>query len=572
MRARAALQRFPIAQWKENLSVMQDTAIRLSQKQAFKERSKLSVFSNQGSGISTPRRFWSGQSSMPNTVPPSALPSAAPSGQSTRASSPTGEGNGRRGPLSLGLRVGPGHAPKREGRRRKRLTKSNPASRASSIGPSSAPNSRNASPARRFKRKSKSQVRDSALDTTSEDVPAIPPLPERLNGRLPAVPPLPEELRSRIVSRFTEGTEQDGNDSGNESQGDVRRLRFTSMIGEDTQGGSISGDERTDIEDDPIEAVVDEYILSPEEQAASKKQRRAAALRNSDTSSESDYSGGASRSATTRGNVAEDEILPIGSPTANDTLLSPHLGNTPAQEQSTTAPAAAYLSLGTVLQGKKDYKLQNVEPFFTDSTGLYYNAFEKKLKKLNGKSSESTLCVEEYLTMSEKDWFNRFRDVKMGKSAASTPASSVFRLPLGRHDSNGSANSDVLDANGDAEYNRAEQYLLNEDYKPPTGIKKILLTRIGQWPLYSFLLAFVSIPLTILISRTKSVSRAKSSLRTHIKLHFLQVPSAKRQRNYTSSHPSTSSLQSSGGPFSAPGNQSMFSPLHLPRTDSHSFS
>ncbi|KAL8704522.1 MAG: hypothetical protein Q9201_002331 [Fulgogasparrea decipioides] len=35
---------------------------------------------------------------------------------------------------------------------------------------------------------------------------------------------------------------------------------------------------------------------------------------------------------------------------------------------------------GTVLQGKKDYALQNVEPFFTDPTGLYYKAFTLSLK------------------------------------------------------------------------------------------------------------------------------------------------------------------------------------------------
>ena len=491
---------------------MQDTAIKLSQKQVFKERSKPSMFSIQGSGISTPRRFWSGQSIMPSTVLPSALPSAVHNGQATRASSPSGERNGRRGTLSLGLRVGPGHSPKREGRRRKRLTKSNPASRSSSIGPPSAPGSRNASPTRLFKRRSKRQVRDSAMDTTSENVPAMPPLPGRLNGRLLAIPPLPEQLRGRKMSRFTEGTDQDGNESGNESQDDVRRLRFTSIVDEEAQGGSVSGVERTDFDDDAIEAVVDEHVLSPEEQVASKKQRRAAALRISDTSSESDCSeSGPSRPAATRPSSPGDEISPISSPMANDSLLTRNPGTTKAQEDSTTAPAAAYLSLGTVLQGKKDYKLQSVEPFFTDPTGLYYDASEKKLEKLNGKLSEGNLCVEEYLTMSEKDWFNRFRDFKMGKSAESTPASSVFRLPLTRHDSAGSANNTTLDAVDDVEYNRAEQYLLNEDYKPPTGIKRILLMRIGQWPLYSFLLAFVSISHIDLMNLANITSRAKSS-------------------------------------------------------------
>ena len=495
MRARAALQRFPIAQWVEDLSVMQDTAIKLSQKQAFKQRPRNSLFLSSASGVTTPRRFWSGQSSMPNTVPPSVAPSALPSGQSTRAPSPSGEDSPRRGPLSLGLRVGPGHAPpKRESRLRKRLTKSNPASRNSSAGPSSAPGSRTASPARRFRRKSKSHVRDTAMDTTSEDVPAMPPLPEQLNGLLPSIPPLPEHFRGRKTSRITESAGQDDVEGGTTSQGDMRRLRFQngSFIDEHGRSGSASADERTDLEDDAIEAVVDEYILSPEEQEASRRQRRAAALRMSLSSNERDSAGSApSHSGLGRSASSESLSSTPGTPMAHERLVTSGSASTSGPQNSITAPGAAFLSLGTVLQGKKDYKLQSVEPFFTDPTGLYYKAFETKLIRLNGKSSEGSLCVEEYLTASEKDWFNRFRNVKMGKSPESTPASSVFRLPLTRQNSTGSVAN--IDETADAEYNRGEQYLLQDDYQPPTGIKKVLLTRIGQWPLYSFLLAFVSL-------------------------------------------------------------------------------
>ena len=497
MRARAALQRFPIAQWVEDLSVMQDTAIKISQKQAFKQRPRNSVFSSSASGVNTPRRFWSGQSSLPNTVPSSALPSALPSGQSTRAPSPSGEDNTRRAPLSLGLRVGPGHAPpKRESRLRKRLTKSNPASRNSSAGPSSAPGSRAASPARRFGRKSKSHVRDSAMDTTSEDIPAMPPLPEQLDGLLPSIPPLPEQYRGGNTSHNAESAGQDDIEGSITSQGDMRRLRFQngSFIDEHGQNGSASADERTDLEDDAIEAVVDEYILSPEEQEASKRQRKAAALRMSLSSNERNSAGsGPSHSALGRSVSSESLSSTPGTPMAHERLVTSGSGSPPGPQNTMTTPTAAFLSLGTVLQGKKDYKLQSVEPFFTDPTGLYYKAFEEKLTKLNPKSSEGSLCVEEYLTASEKDWFNRFRNVKMGKSPASTPASSVFRLPLTRQNSTGSVAT--IDETRDAEYNRGEQYLLQDDYQPPTGIKKVLLRRIGQWPLYSFLLAFVSFSL-----------------------------------------------------------------------------
>ena len=497
MRARAALQRFPIAQWVEDLSVMQDTAIKLSQKQAFKQRPRNSLFMSSASGVTTPRRFWSGQSSMPTTVPPSVVPSALPSGQSTRAPSPSGEESTRRAPLSLGLRVGPGHTPpERESRLRKRLTKSNPASRNSSAGPSSAPGSRTASPARRFKRRSKGQVRDPAMDTTSEDVPAMPPLPEQLSDLLPSIPPLPEHFRGRKTSRIMESAGQDDVEGGTTGQGDIRRSRFQNggSIDEHGRSGSASADERTDLEDDAIEAVVDEYILSPEEQEASRRQRRAAALRMSLSSNERDSAGSApSHSGLDRSASSESISSTPGTPIANERLATTGTASTSGPQNPITTPSAAYLSLGTVLQGKKDYKLQSVEPFFTDPTGLYYKAFERKLTKLNGKSSEGSLCVEEYLTASEKDWFSRFHNVKMGKSPESTPASSVFRLPLTRQNSTGSAAN--VNETADAEYNRGEQYLLQDDYQPPTGIKKVLLIRIGQWPLYSFLLAFVSLAL-----------------------------------------------------------------------------
>ena len=34
------------------------------------------------------------------------------------------------------------------------------------------------------------------------------------------------------------------------------------------------------------------------------------------------------------------------------------------------------------------------------------------------------------------------------------------------------------------------QFFLGDDYEPPTGLKKLMQKRIGDWPLYSFLLAF----------------------------------------------------------------------------------
>ena len=537
MRARSAKQRFPIAQWQEDLSIMQETAIKLSQKAASKQRDKIARYSGTVSGVSTPSRIFRGQWNMPSTAPHSALPSALPSGTTTRATSPVREAQS--GPLSLGVRFGPGHVPAREIRKRKRLSKSRPGSRTPSIGPRSgrstsantavntasntATNSRVGSRASspvgmgRFRRKSRTRVPEDHIISTTEHAPDMPPLPEDVLS-----------AGSGRVSRFTEGARGGSvtDPSNYFSQGDIQRFDFGNpdgnsqrrqvMSGSNTPYGartpganstrrnSMSGEGYETDMTDADERTVDEYILSPEEQESSRRDRRLARLKLSFAAHHGGHAPDGEPSLqiptltsrpTSPGSISSSSSSPPGTPRPEQTLVESGSGSssTGNPEEAPLAPSANYLSLGSVLQGKKDYKLQSVEPFFTDPTGLYYNAFKKKLERLNGKSSEGPLCIEDYLTSSEKDWFNRFRNVKMGKSAAESPASSVFRLPLINERMVPSAvNSTVELEHFDAHNNAHEQYLLNDDYKPPTRMKKLLLRRIGEWPLYSFLLALVS--------------------------------------------------------------------------------
>lgn len=184
------------------------------------------------------------------------------------------------------------------------------------------------------------------------------------------------------------------------------------------------------------------------------------------------------------------------SPT-HDFLIPPN----PQFSQQKHMSTLSTLSLDSVVGARKDFHLQKVDPFFTDSTGEFYDAFEKRLEGLDGKSSEDQLCIEDYLVKSEKKWFGMFRDAKLGKSQPTTPVSSVFRMKrdvdqsrqtsmyIPRHehgDSNESLPTEAVHV--------GNQFLLDENYVPPKGLKKLLLYRVGDWPLYSFLLAFVSCP------------------------------------------------------------------------------
>lgn len=121
------------------------------------------------------------------------------------------------------------------------------------------------------------------------------------------------------------------------------------------------------------------------------------------------------------------------------------------------------LTVDTVASGRKDFKLQNVDPFFNDPGERYYSTFEKQLDGNMSNLSSDKLCVEEYLKKSEKDWFSKFHDAKLGR-------------PLGK-----SALGTVT---------AVEDFQLRDDYVPPRLMRKWLQVKIGDWPVYSFLLAF----------------------------------------------------------------------------------
>ncbi len=134
------------------------------------------------------------------------------------------------------------------------------------------------------------------------------------------------------------------------------------------------------------------------------------------------------------------------------------------------------LSTSEVQEERPDNKLQNVTPFFSDPKKEYEKLFENRLKKLNGKTSENQLCIEQYLLKSEKSWFGKLRAAEMSKppehSSPDEPPTAMVQ--------------EIRDKARD------EGFGLSDDHKPPSGLKRMMLRKIGDWPVYSFLLAFVS--------------------------------------------------------------------------------
>lgn len=172
------------------------------------------------------------------------------------------------------------------------------------------------------------------------------------------------------------------------------------------------------------------------------------------------------------------------------------------------------LSVDEVVGDRSDYKLQQVDPFFTDKEGEFYKAFEQRLGDLDSHNSISDLCIEDYLIKSEKHWFDMYRDARLGRGRgrSSSPSSrgvstdrdrsrsrSMLRLPFGgdrrvsglRNASQLSLEITAADEGHGTPGSEDEykQFEIPRDYVPPTGLKKYLQYQLGEWPVYSILLA-----------------------------------------------------------------------------------
>jgi alpha-1,3-glucan synthase len=172
-----------------------------------------------------------------------------------------------------------------------------------------------------------------------------------------------------------------------------------------------------------------------------------------------------------------------GTPDLSDGLLRPPPSL--LADESRQHKTLSMLSVDSVVGEKHDFFLQKVDPFFTDSRGEYQETFNKKLEALNASNSTTSNSIEDFLIKSEKDWFTKYRDAKLGRYHPNSSRSSLTLAGESRpvslfereEERNSSENSSLND-----------QFLLPQDYKPPTGINKWLQLRIGDWPVYAFLL------------------------------------------------------------------------------------
>ncbi|PGH35944.1 alpha-1,3-glucan synthase [[Emmonsia] crescens] len=400
MRARSAKQRFPVAQWVEDLEILQSTAIRIH----IKESAKSNGQPFTPSGYNTPGILGSpiGPGIMTPITPMSH--SRNPSYVSTPRMSVVGPQ--ARNTVVYHQDVSPG------------------------------PDTDNENPTTALSRKLSLGVRSGPGHTRA------------------AEPRVPRKLRKSTIPA-------DVSESGPENEPERLAAAVTTDVDDESDDDTVAnyyGD--------------DEYTLTREQAEAGQG--------NQLTSLNPNFLNSAFNEPRNPG-----ESRPP-SPTAAESFLSP---GRPLADSANRFSSASVLSLGSVVGGKKDFKLQKVDPFFNDSNGEFYRAFEKKLEDLNKNNSESDLCIEEYLVKSEKKWFNRFRDARLGRNQ--DKPSSLFRVKRGGGPSPAPSDyGEDIDSRASDYGKDGDEFLLGRDYVPPTGLKKWMQLRIGDWPVYSLLLAF----------------------------------------------------------------------------------
>ncbi|OQE16517.1 hypothetical protein PENFLA_c027G04293 [Penicillium flavigenum] len=398
MRARSAKQRFPVAQWVEDLEILQTTAIQVHNKEASKTHSTNNTRPGTSSGFSTA--------------------SAAMSPSMTQLGSPL---------ASPGMNSPFTH------------------SRESSYSfnqMNSLPNQKKVS---------------YSADPDQEET---------------------EKPKSGLSRSLSLGVRSGPGHAGR------RRRAAEGGIPESDENGATDVDENSDEEAAHNAFDDDEYTLTPAQVEAGR--RAQAAQRDRAQNLPSPSRRPSQDSLQPRFMVPLESPRSPGTPPAADSLLLPPQ---PFAE-SNRLSSASVLSLDSVVGNKTDFKLQKVDPFFMDSTGEYYRIFDKKLDVLNGSNSESQLCIEEFLIKSEQQWFDRFRNARLGRNKSPTPSI--------RHSSRNTDTPDTMFYNDDLASNvnsdednhlQDDEFLLGKDYVPPTGLKKWMQIKIGDWPVYSIFLA-----------------------------------------------------------------------------------
>jgi alpha-1,3-glucan synthase len=152
----------------------------------------------------------------------------------------------------------------------------------------------------------------------------------------------------------------------------------------------------------------------------------------------------------------------------------------PQRPSAFNSQRSSVVNLGEIVGQRKDFALQQIDPFFTDADEEFYRNFKRKLENLNARNSTTDLCTEEYIVESTRIWFSRRHDAKVGvHSLFSSANSSALFLPKKGHAQvqveSVASNDDTRsthDADSSSENEKDIGFDFGENYVPPTYLRK----------------------------------------------------------------------------------------------------
>lgn len=489
MRARATKQRFPVSQWVEDLEILQSSAVEISHKQAAKERRPTLETPSTPAILEAPGLLSVLQSrfAKPSLRP---RPAVAQASAQLGGLAPIDEGRLLAGPSpGLGSKLGPGTKRKRPPPPLSRKTTGTvPQMTATDLTSQALPkisrpsiNLGDSTPD--FQRRQQQiQVPQMPKRPTIQRAPTMPHL--RPNDRK-AVKLLGMQIPANQVSALTasnnspSSTEADSTAPTTPKSTPITPLSANSGY-YSPASTPLSSHQRFSINTNDIAAT---SVSAADISDQVDKVRRASILSN--------HRRGSQVANTRRGSLFTN--IKRASQTTNTKRLKPKSAVKVAPQISSDIRAesmfaslgphyfphgsVAALSTSDIKEEKPDNMLQNVVPFFSDPQKEYENLFKQRLKRLNGKTSESQLCIEEYLLKSEKTFFGKLRAAELTRHPEKLPeqpaTSMVKEIRKKTKDGNPGP--------GDVQKSPAA-----------SGLKRIMRLKIGDWPIYSFLLAFVS--------------------------------------------------------------------------------
>lgn len=196
--------------------------------------------------------------------------------------------------------------------------------------------------------------------------------------------------------------------------------------------------------------------------------------------------------------LSPDLLSRATSPTAVNSgpgspMRSPFYGRSRAGSPNATAPSSPQmLSRSPSVSTLNSQNADKTAPVFDDAKLRYYHTYSILLDDVARKGQFGDHFgphIEEYIVKSEQDWFSGYHHASLGMSLLNSAASSTTSLVHLIKSQKVAKPEAYTSTIREEEVEKDFHGLLGDDYVVPTGLRKLMLHRLGDWHYYTIVLA-----------------------------------------------------------------------------------